>query len=70
MWVRNKIKSTLLIFNTLLNIYYNDESHVVQPRQYVIRLVRIVQSTRHTANSSQATSWSCDELTGSRCTTV
>ena len=52
MWVRNKIKSTLLIFNTLLNIYYNDESQVVQPRQYVSCLVKIVQSTRHTANRS------------------
>jgi len=28
-------------------------------------LVKIVQSIRHTANSSHVTSWSSDELTGS-----
>jgi len=42
------------MLQTLLNIYYNDESHVAQPRQSVSCLVKIVQSTRHTSHSSHS----------------
>jgi len=49
----------------MLNICYNDES-CRTTKTIIMSVVKIVKSTRHTANSLHVTSWSCDELTGSQ----